>query len=110
ALDVILDKMKSSGFNFSEVKALSGAGQQHGSVYWKEGTRELLQNLSAGRPLHKLLESCFSLQDSPIWMDSSTTAECRYLEEAVGGAQELANLTGSRAYEVRVGYRCYCKL
>ena len=37
--------------------------------------------------------------DSPVWMDSSTTAECRKLEEAVGGAQRLADITGSRAYE-----------
>lgn len=32
-------------------------------------------------------------------MDSSTTSHCLALEKAVGGAQELANLTGSRAYE-----------
>ena len=32
-------------------------------------------------------------------MDSSTSAECRKLEEAVGGAQRLADITGSRAYE-----------
>ena len=37
--------------------------------------------------------------DSPVWMDSSTSAECRKLEEAVGGAQRLADITGSRAYE-----------
>ena len=34
-------------------------------------------------------------------MDSSTTAQCRQLEAAVGGAQALSCLTGSRAYEVR---------
>lgn len=33
-------------------------------------------------------------------MDSSTTAECHQLEKSVGGPQELANITGSRAYEV----------
>ncbi|XP_064446125.1 xylulose kinase isoform X5 [Mirounga angustirostris] len=32
-------------------------------------------------------------------MDSSTTAQCRGLEAAVGGAQALSCLTGSRAYE-----------
>ena len=35
-----------------------------------------------------------------MWMDSSTTAQCRQLEAAVGGAQALSSLTGSRAYEV----------
>lgn len=33
-------------------------------------------------------------------MDSSTTAQCHQLEAAVGGAQALSCLTGSRAYEV----------
>ncbi|KAJ7408201.1 Xylulose kinase [Willisornis vidua] len=70
ALDMILEKMKSSGFNFSQVRALSGAGQ-----------------------------GCFSVSNSPIWMDSSTGPQCSALEKAVGGAQHLARITGSRAYE-----------
>jgi xylulokinase len=32
ALDLILARMKESGFDFSSVKGVSGAGQQHGSV------------------------------------------------------------------------------
>ena len=44
----------------------------------------------------------FSIPNSPIWMDSSTSADCRRLEEACGGPQEVANRTGSRAYEVGV--------
>ncbi|XP_058040386.1 xylulose kinase isoform X6 [Ahaetulla prasina] len=99
ALDLILEKMKSAGFNFSTVKALSGAGQQHGSVYWKEGASSVLQNLSPVLPLHQSLKNCFSVSNSPVWMDSSTSAQCNSLEEKVGGAQKLANITGSRAYE-----------
>ena len=34
-------------------------------------------------------------------MDSSTTQQCRQLEQACGGAQEVAKKTGSRAYEVQ---------
>lgn len=37
-------------------------------------------------------------------MDSSTASQCRELEKAVGGAQQLASVTGSRAYEVRNGW------
>ncbi|XP_076985893.1 xylulose kinase isoform X2 [Tamandua tetradactyla] len=99
ALDIILEKMKGSGFNFSQVLAMSGAGQQHGSVYWKEGASQVLTNLSPDLPLHQQLEACFSIVDCPVWMDSSTTAQCRQLEAAVGGAQALSCLTGSRAYE-----------
>ena len=32
-------------------------------------------------------------------MDSSTGTQCRNLEDAVGGPQNLSNITGSRAYE-----------
>ena len=41
----------------------------------------------------------FEITQSPIWQDASTTRECRSLEELVGGAQTLADLTGSKAYE-----------
>ncbi|XP_040290038.1 xylulose kinase [Bufo bufo] len=99
ALDFILDRMKSSGFSFVKVKALSGTGQQHGSVYWKTGSREVLNHLPAEHPLHIALQTCFSVSDSPIWMDSSTSAECHHLEKSIGGPQVLANITGSRAYE-----------
>lgn len=50
------------------------------------------------------LQGCFSVSNSPIWMDSSTASQCRALEKAVGGAQHLASVTGSRAYEVRNGW------
>lgn len=99
ALDIILEKMKASGFDFSQVLALSGAGQQHGSIYWKAGAQQALTSLSPDLRLHQQLQDCFSISDCPVWMDSSTTAQCRQLEAAVGGAQALSCLTGSRAYE-----------
>nr|XP_036870050.1 xylulose kinase isoform X1 [Manis javanica] len=99
ALDILLEKMKASGFDFSQVLSMSGAGQQHGSVYWKVGASQVLTNLSPDLPLHEQLQACFSISDCPVWMDSSTTAQCRQLEAAVGGAQALSCLTGSRAYE-----------
>ncbi|CAG5119473.1 unnamed protein product [Candidula unifasciata] len=99
ALELLLDRMKAEQFPFHRVRALSGAGQQHGSVYWKEGAKTVLTNLQANQTLFDQLKDCFSVEDSPIWMDSSTTAQCRQLEEKVGGAQALADITGSRAYE-----------
>lgn len=33
ALDLLLQKMKKRDFDFGRVKGISGAGQQHGSVY-----------------------------------------------------------------------------
>ena len=56
--------------------------------------------LDPGKPLlDQLVPRAFSILNSPIWQDSSTTQECRELEEAVGGAQALADITGSRGYE-----------
>nr|XP_015209584.1 PREDICTED: xylulose kinase isoform X3 [Lepisosteus oculatus] len=99
AVDNILEKMKISGFEFTRVKALSGSGQQHGSIYWKKGAETVLQNLAHDKPLHEQMKDSFAVQDSPVWMDSSTTEQCQLLEQAVGGAQHLADITGSRAYE-----------
>uniref|UniRef100_A0A8D1GVC2 Xylulose kinase n=1 Tax=Sus scrofa TaxID=9823 RepID=A0A8D1GVC2_PIG len=73
--------------------------QQHGSVYWKAGANQVLMSLTPDLLLREQLQACFSISDSPVWMDSSTTAQCRQLEATVGGAQALSSLTGSRAYE-----------
>uniref|UniRef100_A0A3Q2QE38 Xylulose kinase n=1 Tax=Fundulus heteroclitus TaxID=8078 RepID=A0A3Q2QE38_FUNHE len=45
-------------------------------------------------------QDSFSVQDSPVWMDSSSSQQCQDLQEAAGGAVRLAEITGSRAYEV----------
>lgn len=103
ALDKLLDQMKTSGFDFSRVRALSGSGQQHGSVFWRTGAAQTLRTLHSDQDLdqdlHQLLQGCFSVQDSPVWMDSSSTPQCQALERAVGGALRLAQITGSKAYE-----------
>jgi hypothetical protein len=70
--------------------------QQHGSVYWARGARERLAALNPERSLLSQLGDAFAIPNSPIWMDSSTTAYCRRLEAAVGGAEALAEATGSR--------------
>ncbi|KAF8668898.1 hypothetical protein HU200_052102 [Digitaria exilis] len=98
ALELLLEKLKSK-IDFSKVVAVSGSGQQHGSVYWKKGSQAVLSSLDSSKSLLLQLKDAFSTMNSPIWMDSSTTKQCREIEHAVGGALELAKLTGSRAYE-----------
>lgn len=98
ALELLLEKLKPK-INFSRVVAISGSGQQHGSVYWKKGSQAVLSSLVPSKSLLSQLKDAFSTMDSPIWMDSSTTKQCREIEKAVGGALELSKLTGSRAYE-----------
>nr|XP_020481116.1 xylulose kinase isoform X1 [Monopterus albus] len=99
ALDLLLYKMKRVGFDFSRVRALSGSGQQHGSVYWRKGASQTLNQLIPDQKLHRLLRDSFSVCDAPVWMDSSSGPQCLHLEAAAGGALRLAELTGSRAYE-----------
>ncbi|CAJ1355257.1 unnamed protein product [Effrenium voratum] len=98
ALDLILKKMQDDAFPFSEVLAVSGSGQQHGSVYWAKGSGELLGSLDGAQPLTKQLASAFARSESPIWADSSTGAQCARVEKALGRSR-LAQATGSRAYE-----------
>ncbi|XP_076288116.1 xylulose kinase isoform X1 [Lasioglossum baleicum] len=99
ALDMILDKLRVCGVDFSKVAAISGCAQQHGTVYWGKGSRNHLRQLNPAKFLHEQLVTSFSVTPSPVWIDSSTTKECKILEEIVGGPQKLAEITGSRAYE-----------
>ncbi|KAL8490302.1 hypothetical protein ACS0TY_025993 [Phlomoides rotata] len=102
ALDLILQRLKSE-LDFSKIIAVSGSGQQHGSVYWKRGSSGILSSLDPKKPLVDQLGDAFSVKESPIWMDSSTTEQCKAIEKGVGGAMELSNLTGSRAHERYTG-------
>nr|GAT60769.1 predicted protein [Mycena chlorophos] len=100
AIDLLMERMKSAGIDFSAIAAISGAGQQHGSVYWSADAETLLSSLDAKLPLREqLAPNAFSIQRAPIWQDSSTTEDCRALEDVIGGPQILADLSGSRAYE-----------
>ncbi|CAB3403417.1 unnamed protein product [Caenorhabditis bovis] len=78
------------------LRAVSGGAQQHGTVYWRRGNS--LRTLNADASLEDQLKNAFTIENSPIWMDSSTQAECEALERLVGGDQRLCELSGSRAH------------
>ena len=48
--------------------------------------------------LVEAFSGCFAVEDSPIWADGSTEKYAAELEETMGGAARLAELTGSRAH------------
>ena len=83
AFDLILQKLSNANFDFAKVIAVSGSGQQHGSVYWSKGSSEVLRSLDSKRSLKEQLENAFSVKESPIWMDSSTTLQCKEIENAI---------------------------
>jgi xylulokinase len=111
ALDVMLARVAAGGLNLSRLAAISGSAQQHGSVYLAAGAETALAGAAPDRPLHEQVAPVLSRKVSPIWLDSSTSAECAEITEAVGGAALLAMKTGSRAFERFTGpqIRKFCK-
>lgn len=151
ALDLLMDQLKITGLDFQDISAISGAGQvsllipvnqmnitcqlmdvlqQHGSVYWRKGAQKVLSTVDPTKFLFLQLANCFSVQDSPVWMDFSTHSYCDTMEKKLGGPQvicmsnlqrivifcnlpvdvcvmlqRLADLTGSRAYERFTGHQ-----
>ena len=99
ALDLILAQMVSKNIDFSQIKAVSGSGQQHGSVYLKTNFNEALEGLTAQSDLKTQLTNCLSRLSSPIWMDSSTSKECAEIAHAVGGNEVVCLKSGSVAVE-----------
>lgn len=102
ALDGVLEGLKKQGLDFARVKGISGAGQQHGSVYWGQDAERLLKELDSGKSLEDQLSGAFSHPYSPNWQDSSTQKECDEFDAFLGGADKLANATGSKAHHVRL--------
>ena len=122
ALDRMFEAIVATGLDLSQLAAIAGSAQQHGSVYLNASAANVLSGLTPSRPLAEQLrivstsdedtatervsltgnegvQSVLSRRVSPIWMDSSTSEECREITDAIGGADRLAQLTGSRAFE-----------
>src|SRR5688572_17120481 len=99
ALDLMMARLAECDVDMGRLAAISGSAQQHGSVYLTEGAGVRLASLDPARPLAGQVEPLLSRQVAPIWMDSSTTAECAAIAAAVGGPSVLAARTGSRAFE-----------
>lgn len=101
ALDGVLEGLRKQGLDFSRVKGISGAGQQHGSVYWDTDAERLLKSLDAKKTLEQQLSGAFSHPFSPNWQDASTQAECNEFDQVLGSQEALAEVTGSKAHHVR---------
>ena len=95
-LELTLERL-SKLTDLSKVDAVSVSGQQHGSVYLAEGYAAALADGDRTTALSAKFKSVLARATSPIWMDSSTTAECVEIATALGGDQALCDLTGSVA-------------
>ncbi|KAG0275978.1 hypothetical protein BGZ95_008151 [Linnemannia exigua] len=134
ALERVFEKMKVAQFPFHRVVSISGAAQQHGSVYWSSdatrafGTLRATHSTLSSSSLVEIFKDAFTVAQSPIWQDTSTTVQCKEMELFLGnlerkrlcrstvdekeedesmvrllGQHRLAELTGSRAYERYTG-------
>ena len=96
ALDRMLARLaQSAELDVDDLRAISGSAQQHGSVYLNPRAQEVLRTLDPSRKLAPQLSTIFSRAQSPVWLDASTGEQCREIEEALGGADRVAALTGS---------------
>ncbi|KAL4452793.1 hypothetical protein ABPG74_002358 [Tetrahymena malaccensis] len=74
-----------------QISALSVSGQQHGSVYYQ---KEIIFN--SQKNLIENMKDSFATRLCPIWMDSSTSSQCKEISQKF---TETHQKTGSRAFE-----------
>lgn len=97
ALDRMMAQLASTAeIDIDDIRAISGSAQQHGSVYLK---RAPWVGLDPNAPLAPQIGDAFAREYSPVWMDATTTRQCREIDDALGGADATAALTGSPACE-----------
>lgn len=106
AVNLVLDRLVDAGLDFGEVKGLSGAGMQHGTVFWSKDAETIMVNLEAGKSLSEQMEpgskgerrGAFAHPMSPNWQDASTQKECDLFDGELGSPETLADVTGSKAH------------
>lgn len=102
SLDLVLARLTEalSPIPMARIRGVSGAGQQHGSVYWNADAERCLAALDPARPLVQQLDRALAHPWSPNWQDQSTQEECDQFDAALGGREQLAQVTGSGAHHV----------
>jgi len=98
ALDLLLSRLRESA-DLSKISVVAGDGQQHGSVYLDATIDDRLATLDPAKTLVDQLAPAFSRATAPIWMDGSTSAECREITASFGDPLEVLGRSGSVATE-----------
>lgn len=98
ALDLLLSRLASEN-DLSGVRMIAGSGQQHGSVYLDATFDQRVRVLDASQNLVSQIAPALTRKTAPIWMDTSTGAECAEITVAAGGAMEVCRRSGSVAIE-----------
>lgn len=112
AVDLLLERLRSAGLDFARVKGVSGAGMQHGTVFWSRRAESLLSSLDPKKTLTEQLHPPTSTGNenssegdgalahpmSPNWQDASTQKQCDVFNGTLGDPETLAIKTGSQAH------------
>src|ERR1700748_3917668 len=101
ALDLVFERLTKEACDFSRIAGVSGAGMQHGTVYWTSESEKIMGTLDPQKALVEQLttakagvKGAFSHEFSPNWQDASTQHECDQFDAALGGPDMLAKSTG----------------
>ncbi|WP_345786229.1 xylulokinase [Coraliomargarita algicola] len=94
ALELLFEELKDQ-CELAKIAAISGAGQQHGSVYLNDQWLNAIDTLDASESLSAQIQPCLARRTAPIWMDTSTGAECREIAAALGGDEVVCAKSGS---------------
>lgn len=114
ALDLVLTRLQKDGLDFGRVKGVSGAGMQHGTVFWGPKAEEVLGHMDGSKGLAEQLvgrdesgnwkdgadHGVFAHGNSPNWQDASTQKQCEEFDKCLGSPEKLAEVTGSKAHHV----------
>ena len=98
AIDLLFSRIRDR-FDLSRITAIAASGQQHGSIYFDASLDSRLTALDPAVPLKDQLAPALSRATAPIWMDTSTSAECREIAAAAGGNAAVCARSGSVAIE-----------
>ncbi|PVU93692.1 hypothetical protein BB559_003202 [Furculomyces boomerangus] len=98
AIDLLFKRLSLNlGPLAKNIVSIGGAAQQHGSVYWKN-LEKIVLNPESSLVEQLSTNSIFTVLNSPTWEDSSTTKYCEKLH-SIHGPSKIASITGSTCYE-----------
>ena len=98
ALDLLFSRLAATGC-LAKIDAVAVSGQQHGSVYLDPSFDSRLATLDPAASLLDQLSPAFTRRSAPIWMDTSTGAECAEIAATAGGNAEVCRRSGSITIE-----------
>jgi xylulokinase len=99
ALELLFEKMKTAEIPIYNIKAITGSGQQHGTVYLNSKFERNLTKLDINKSLISQIRDSLSRSTSPVWMDSSTSKQCEEIRDNLGGLKSTIQLLGSNTFE-----------